>query len=328
MAFPVQRPRRLRASEGIRALVRETVLTPDDFVLPLFVRPGKGVKKKISSMPGQFQYSVDEMAKAAQQAAKVGIRGVILFGIPDKKDERASGAYHAGGIVQCAIKELKTVVPDMVVMADLCFCEYTDHGHCGVVVKTKGGFILNNDATLDLAAKTAVAQAKAGADIVAPSGMTDGMVGTIRKALDAEGFQNTTILSYAVKYSSAFYGPFRDAAESPPQFGDRTTYQMDPANVLEGLKEAALDVEEGADMLMVKPALPYLDVLSKVKERFGLPTAAYSVSGEFSMIAAAAERGWLDKRRTTLEALTSIKRAGADFILTYSAVEAARWINE
>ncbi len=328
MAFPLQRPRRLRASEGIRALVRETVLTPDDFVLPMFIRPGNGVKKKISSMPGQFQYSVDEMAQAAQEAAKAGIRGIILFGIPDKKDERASGAYHSSGIVQCAIKELKTVVPGMVVMADLCFCEYTDHGHCGVVKKTKGGFILDNDATLDLTAKTALSQAKAGADIVAPSGMTDGMVGTIRKALDAEGFQDTMILSYAVKYASAFYGPFRDAAESPPQFGDRTSYQMDPANVLEGLKEAALDVAEGADMLMVKPALPYLDVLSKVKERFGLPTAAYNVSGEFSMIKAAAEKGWLDERRATLEALTSIKRAGADFILTYSAVDAARWTGE
>jgi len=310
----------------VRALVRETELSPADFVMPFFVRPGKGEKRPIGSMPGQFQYSPDTVAQAAAELPALGVPGIILFGIPERKDEFGSGAYAGDGIVQRAIRAVKEAAPGLAVMADLCFCEYTSHGHCGVVRKKDDGFILDNDATLELTAKTAVSQAEAGADIIAPSGMTDGMVGAIRKALDGSGRQDTAILSYAVKYSSAFYGPFRDAAESPPQFGDRSTYQMDPANAREALREAALDVEEGADMLMVKPALAYLDVLASVKARFGLPTAAYSVSGEYSMIRAAAEKGWMDERRTGLEVLTAIKRAGADFILTYHAADAARWL--
>ncbi|MFI5351310.1 MAG: porphobilinogen synthase, partial [Elusimicrobiota bacterium] len=293
-----------------------------DFVLPLFIRPGKGEKRPISSMPGHFQYSVDESVKAAGEAVKLGIPAVILFGIPDKKDAKASGAYASGGIVQTAAKAMKDKYPDLLLIADLCFCEYTDHGHCGIV---KDGKVLN-DPTLELAAKTAVSQAKAGFDIVAPSGMMDGQVGVMRRALDAAGFSDTPILAYAAKYASAFYGPFREAAESPPSFGDRSGYQMDPANFDEAMREVALDVEEGADMLMVKPALPYLDVLKAVKERFGLPTSAYQVSGEFAMIKAAAAKGWIDERRLALESLTSIKRAGADFILTYYALEAARWL--
>ncbi len=322
MAFPTTRPRRLRASPALRALVRETELDPGDFVLPLFVRPGKGVKKAISSMPGHFQYSVDEAVKAAGEAAKLGVPAVILFGIPDKKDAKASGAYAADGIVQVAAKAIKNKHPELLLIADLCFCEYTDHGHCGVV---KDGKVLN-DPTLDLIAKTAVSQARAGFDIVAPSGMMDGTVATMRRALDASGFDDTPVLAYAAKYASAFYGPFREAAESPPSFGDRSGYQMDPANFDEALREVALDVEEGADMVMVKPALPYLDVLRAVKERFRLPTAAYQVSGEFAMIKAAAKNGWIDERKVALESLTSIKRAGADFILTYYAVEASRWL--
>ncbi len=332
MAFPIHRPRRLRTSAGIRSLVRETILSPSDFVMPYFIRPGKGEKRPISSMPGQFQYSVDTLAKAVPEVASLQVPAVILFGIPSEKDETATGAYASDGIVQEATKAVKDASPDTLVIADLCFCEYTNHGHCGIIRK-KGktdddGFVLDNDRTLELVAKTAVSQAKAGADIVAPSGMADGMVTTIRQALDAEGFQDVAILSYAVKYSSAFYGPFRDAAESPPSFGDRTTYQMDPANALEGLREAALDVEEGADMLMVKPGLPYLDILSSVKQRFGLPTAAYCVSGEYSMIKAAAANDWIDEKKTALEALTSVKRAGADFMITYHALDAARWLGE
>ncbi len=322
MSFPTTRPRRLRASAPLRALVRETELNPGDFVLPLFVRPGKGVKKPIGSMPGHFQYSVDEAVKAAGEAVRLGVPAVILFGIPDKKDAKASGAHAPDGIVQKAAKAIKDRHPNLVLIADLCFCEYTDHGHCGIV---KGGKVLN-DPTLALAAKTAVSQARAGFDVVAPSGMMDGQVGVMRRALDAAGFADTPILAYAAKYASAFYGPFREAAESPPSFGDRSGYQMDPANFREALREVALDVEEGADMLMVKPALPYLDVLKAVKERFGLPTSAYQVSGEFAMIKAAAKNGWIDERKVALEALTSIKRAGADFILTYYALEASRWL--
>jgi porphobilinogen synthase len=322
MAFPADRLRRLRATPGLRALVRETTLDPRDFVLPLFIRPGKNEKRAIKSMPGQFQFSVDTAVKAAADAVSAGVPAVILFGIPDKKDAKASGAYAKDGIVQLAARAIKAKHPDLVVMADLCFCEYTDHGHCGVV---EGRSVLN-DATLELAGKTAVSQAQAGCDVIAPSGMMDGQVAAIRKALDGAGFQMTPILAYAAKYASAFYGPFRDAAESPPQFGDRSTYQMDPANFREALRETAFDVAEGADMVMVKPALPYLDVLRAVKDRFGLPTAAYAVSGEFAMLKAAGANGWLDEKRATLEALTSIKRAGADFILTYSAVEAARWL--
>ena len=327
MSFPIHRLRRLRSSPALRDIVRETRLDPQDLILPLFIRPGKGEKRPIASMPGVFQYSVDELARALKEIKASGIPGVILFGIPERKDERASGAYSADGIVQQAAEAIKEKTPELMVLADLCFCEYTSHGHCGVIRKTKSGFVLDNDATLDLAAKTAVSQAKAGADVIAPSGMADGQVAAIRKALDSAGFQDTPILAYAAKYASAFYGPFRDAAESPPQFGDRSTYQMDPANAREALREVALDVEEGADMVMVKPALPYLDVLKAVRERFELPTAAYNVSGEYSMLKAAAERGWIDERRTVLETLTSIKRAGADFILTYHALDAARWLD-
>lgn len=322
MSFPITRPRRLRSLPALRALIRETDLSAKDFVLPLFIRPGKGEKRPISSMPGHFQYSVDTAVKAADAAAREGIPALILFGIPDKKDAKASGAYAAGGIVQTAAKAIKDKHPNLLLMADLCFCEYTDHGHCGIV---KDGKVLN-DPTLALAAKTAASQAKAGFDVIAPSGMMDGQVAAIRKSLDQHGFADTPVLAYAAKYASAYYGPFREAAESPPSFGDRSTYQMDPANFNEAMREVALDVEEGADMVMVKPALPYLDVLKAVKTRFGLPTSAYQVSGEFAMIKAAAANGWVDERKMALESLTSIKRAGADFILTYYALEAAKWL--
>jgi porphobilinogen synthase len=322
VAFPIDRPRRLRSTPALRALVRETTLDPRDFVMPLFLRPGKGQKRAIRSMPGHFQYSVDELVKAAGPLVKAGIPAVILFGIPDGKDARASGAYAQDGIVQRAAAALKSRYPCLCLIADLCFCEYTDHGHCGIV---KAGQVLN-DETLELAAMTAVSQAKAGFDVIAPSGMMDGQVAAIRRALDSEGLVQTPILAYAAKYASAFYGPFRDAAESPPSFGDRSSYQMDPGNAREALRETALDVAEGADMIMVKPALPYLDVVSAVRRSFDLPVAAYSVSGEFAMIKAAAANGWIDERKAALEALTSIKRAGADFILTYYALEAARWL--
>ena len=322
MHFPVQRPRRLRSTPQLRALVRETNLSPKDFVLPLFIRPGKGEKRPISSMPGHFQYSVDEAVKAAGEAVKLGVPAVILFGIPDKKDATASGAYADDGIVQTAAKAIKSAHPGLLLIADLCFCEYTDHGHCGIV---ENGKVLN-DPTVELAAKTAVSQAKAGFDIVAPSGMMDGQVRAMRKALDEADMKDTPILAYAAKYASGFYGPFREAAESPPSFGDRSTYQMDPGNFDEAMREVALDVDEGADMVMVKPALPYLDVLRAVKAKFGLPTAAYQVSGEFAMIKAAAKNGWIDEKKVALESLTSIKRAGADFILTYYALEAAAWL--
>ena len=322
MAFPASRPRRLRASPALRALVRETTLDAGDLVLPLFIKPGKGIKKPISSMPGHFQLSVDEAVKTAGEAVKLGVPAVILFGIPEKKDAKASGAYAVDGIVQRAAQAIKAKHPDLLLIADLCFCEYMDHGHCGVI---KDGKILN-DATLELAAKTAVSQAVAGFDIVAPSGMMDGQVGAMRRALDASGHAGTPILAYAAKYASAYYGPFREAAESPPSFGDRASYQMDPANFDEAMREVALDVAEGADMVMVKPALPYLDVLKAVKTRFGLPTAAYQVSGEFAMIKAAAQKGWIDEKKVALETLLSIKRGGADFILTYYALEAAKWL--
>ena len=322
MSFPTTRLRRLRSSPALRGLIRETRLSAKDFVLPLFIRSGKGERRAISSMPGHFQYSVDRAVTAAGTAVDAGIPALILFGIPEKKDAKASGAYSDTGVVQKAAKAIKDKHPNLLLIADLCFCEYTDHGHCGIV---KGGKVLN-DPTLALAAKTAVSQAKAGFDVIAPSGMMDGQVGAIRKALDAAGHVDTPILAYAAKYASAFYGPFREAAESPPSFGDRSTYQMDPANFNEAMREVALDVAEGADMVMVKPAMPYLDVLKEVKDRFGLPTAAYQVSGEFAMIKAAAANGWIDEKKTALEALTSIKRAGADFILTYYALEAAKWL--
>jgi len=290
--------------------------------MPFFVRPGKGERKAISSMPGHFQYSTDELLKACEPVASAGIPAVILFGIPDRKDSKASGACAKDGIIQRALSALKDRYPDLVLIADLCFCEYTDHGHCGVV---KDGQILN-DPTLELLGKTAVSQAEAGADVIAPSGMMDGQVAAVRKALDSSSLEMTPILAYAAKYASAFYGPFREAAESPPRFGDRATYQMDPANLREALRETALDAEEGADAVMVKPALPYLDVIRAVRESLKLPVAAYSVSGEYALIKAAAARGWIDEKRLALETLTGIKRAGADFILTYHALEAARWL--
>ena len=320
MAFPVHRPRRLRATESIRALVRETALAPDDFILPLFVCPGEGVKREIGSMPGNYQMSVDEIVKECAEVASLGVSGVILFGIPETKDEMASGGYDDQGIVQRAVRAIKREVPKLIVMADVCNCEYTSHGHCGKVVAGD----VDNDATLEWLAWSAVSHARAGADVVAPSDMMDGRVAAIRKALDAEGYARIPILSYAAKFASCFYGPFREAAESAPQFGDRRGYQMDPANGREAMREIALDLEEGADMIMIKPALPYLDLIRQARDRFEVPIAAYQVSGEFSMIAAAARNGWIDRTRAMMESLTSIRRAGADFVLTYFAKDAAR----
>jgi len=321
--FPVHRPRRLRSSGTIRRMVRETILTPDDFIYPLFVTFGKGVKKPIPSMPGCFQESVDEVVKTAKETYELGIPAIILFGIPEHKDEVGSEAYNPHGVVQEAIRAIKDTVSELLVITDVCMCEYTSHGHCGIV---KDGEVLN-DPTLELLQKEALSHAKAGADMVAPSDMMDGRIKAIREALDAEGFSNIPIMSYAAKYASAFYGPFRDAAESTPQFGDRRAYQMDPPNRREALKEEALDIEEGADIVMVKPALAYLDVISDVKENFDLPVAAYNVSGEYSLVKAAAQLGWIDHDRVMMEILTSIKRAGADMILTYFAMEAARLLN-
>jgi porphobilinogen synthase len=303
----------------MRRLVRETRLTPSQFILPLFVCPGEGVRKEIGSMPGNAQLSVDNLVHEAEECRKLGIGGVILFGIPETKDESASEAYAADGITQRAIRALKREVPELLVITDVCNCEYTSHGHCGIV---RNGDV-DNDATLELLAKAAVSHVEAGVDIVAPSDMMDGRVAAIRTALDLKGYSNTPILSYAAKYASVFYGPFREAAESAPQFGDRRGYQMDPANGQEAMREIALDLEEGADMIMVKPAMPYLDVLRDARERFNVPLAAYQVSGEFSMIMAAAERGWLDLDRAILESLTAIRRAGANFILTYFAKRAS-----
>ena len=315
-----RRPRRLRRTESIRALVRETNLSPDDFVYPLFVCEGEAVRREIGSMPGCFNLSIDEAVKETEAARAEGIRSVILFGVPDEKDASGTQAYAEDGITQRAIRAIKRGVKDIVVIADDCLCEYTDHGHCGVI---EDGEVLN-DPTLDLLARTAVSQAEAGADIIAPSNMMDGFVEAIRAALDRAGFEQIPIMSYAVKYASGFYGPFREAAQSTPQFGDRRGYQMDPANAREALKEAELDVEQGADMLMVKPALPYLDIIRAVRERFDLPVAAYQVSGEYAMIKAAGRLGWIDEERVALESLTSIKRAGADIILTYFARDIAR----
>ncbi|HEX4166671.1 MAG TPA: porphobilinogen synthase [Bryobacteraceae bacterium] len=320
MAFPVHRPRRLRSSEPIRRLVRETRLAPGQFILPLFVCPGENVRKEISSMPGNAQLSIDQLVREAEQCRALGLGGVILFGIPETKDELASGAYADDGITQRAVRAVKKEVPGLLVMTDVCNCEYTSHGHCGWI---KDGDV-DNDTTLGWLAKTAVSHAAAGADIVAPSDMMDGRVGAIRQALDQAGHAMTPILSYAAKYASVFYGPFREAAESTPQFGDRRSYQMDPANSREALREIALDLEEGADMIMVKPAMAYLDIIHAAANQFDVPIGAYQVSGEFSMITAAAENGWLDLERTILESLTSIRRAGAEFILTYFAKPAAR----
>lgn len=316
----VNRPRRLRRTENLRALVRETRLAPEDFILPLFACAGQNVRREISSMPGVHNLSVDEIAREAEEAYRVGVRGVILFGLPAAKDESASGAYAEDGIVQQAIGAIRKAVPDMVVIADTCLCEYTSHGHCGVV---RDGDVLN-DESLELIARTAVSQAQAGADIVAPSAMMDGQVGAIREALDDTGFQNVAIMAYAVKFASAFYGPFREAADSAPAFGDRRAYQMDAANAREAMREAELDFSEGADFLMVKPATCYLDILKVLRDRFDVPLAAYHVSGEYAMIKAAAQKGWIDEQRVMLETLTSIKRAGADIILTYYAREAAK----
>lgn len=316
----IQRPRRLRRTESLRALVRETNLTPNDFVYPLFVCEGEAVKREIGSMPGVFNLSIDELVKETDAAKSEGIRAVILFGVPDEKDPVGRDAYAEDGIVQRAIRAVKREVKDMLVIADNCLCEYTDHGHCGVI---KDGEVLN-DPTLDLLVRTAVTQAQAGADIIAPSNMMDGFVAAIREGLDAAGFDQIPIMSYAVKYASAFYGPFREAAQSAPQFGDRRGYQMDPANAREAMREAELDFEQGADMLMVKPALPYLDIIRAVRERFDVPIAAYQVSGEYAMIKAAAKLGWIDEQRIVAEALTAIKRAGAEIILTYFAREMAQ----
>jgi len=320
MSFPIHRKRRLRTSEAMRRLVRETHLAPSQFVLPLFACPGEGVRKEISSMPGNFQLSIDELVKECEGAHKLGIGGVILFGIPEHKDESASEAYADDGITQRAVRALKRAIPGLLVITDVCNCEYTSHGHCGKIVDND----VDNDATLAWLAEAAVSHARAGADIVAPSDMMDGRVAAIRHSLDAHGFQKTAILAYAAKFASVFYGPFREAAESTPQFGDRRTYQMDPANGREAMHEMELDLEEGADMLMVKPAMPYLDLIRQARDRFPVPIGAYQVSGEFSMIVAAARNGWLDLDRAMLESLTSIRRAGADIILTYFAKDAAR----
>jgi porphobilinogen synthase len=320
MPFPLHRLRRLRANASLRTLVRETSLSPSNFILPLFVCEGKAVRKDISSMPGHAQLSIDLVVEECREVAALGISGVILFGIPQHKDEHASGAYDDDGIVQRAIRAIKQETPDLLVMTDVCNCEYTSHGHCGLVVNND----VDNDRTLEWLALSAVSHARAGADIVAPSDMMDGRVGRIRRALDEAGFTNLPILSYAAKYASGFYGPFREAAESTPQFGDRRSYQMDPANAREAMREIELDLEEGADMIMVKPALAYLDILRMARERFDVPISAYQVSGEFSMIMAAAANGWVDRERIMFETLTSIRRAGADFILTYFAKDASR----
>jgi porphobilinogen synthase len=320
MQFPEYRARRLRRTEALRSMVREVRLDPEDFILPYFVRHGKGVKKPISSMPGHSQLSPDVLVQELEEPVARGIPAVLLFGIPDKKDSIGSEAYAEKGIVQQAIRAIKKSYPDLVVITDVCLCEYTDHGHCGVV---RDGYV-DNDETLDLLAKMALSHAHAGADMIAPSDMMDGRVGAIREALDEGGYELTPILAYAAKYASAFYGPFRDAAESPPKFGDRKSYQMDPANSDEAIRETAMDVQEGADLIMVKPALPYLDVIWRVRNSFDLPLVAYNVSGEFAMIKAAAEKGWIDGDRCMMEALTAIKRAGADLIISYHALEAAR----
>lgn len=320
MRYPAYRPRRMRANELVRRMIRETTLSPDDFVYPLFVTHGKGVKKEIGAMPGNYQQSIDTIVKDCSEIAGLGIPAVLLFGIPEHKDEIGSEAYADDGIVQRAVRAIKDKTPGLLVITDVCLCEYTSHGHCGVI---KHGAV-QNDETLELLAKEALSHAKAGADMVAPSDMMDGRVKAIRNALDGEGFPDVPIMSYAAKYASSFYGPFREAAESTPQFGDRRSYQMDPPNSREALREVALDIEEGADIVMVKPALPYLDIIYRIKEKFSLPVAAYNVSGEFSMIKAASQLGWLDGERAMMESLVSIKRAGADVILTYFAKEAAR----
>lgn len=324
MNFPDYRPRRMRRTNLLRRMIAETRLSADDLVMPLFVRPGKGERRPIKSMAGNYQLSVDELVKEVAGLKEAGIGSAILFGIPETKDPEGSSGIAEDGIVQQAIRAIKNEIDEFIVITDVCLCEYTSHGHCGIL----DGTAVDNDATLDALAKMALSHARAGADMVAPSDMMDGRVGAIREALDGGGLSGVPIMAYSAKYASAFYGPFRDAAESPPQFGDRKSYQMDIANSDEALREAALDITEGADIVMVKPALPYLDIIRRVKDEFGYPVAAYCVSGEFSMIKAAAEKGWLDERATALEMLTSIRRAGADLILTYWAKDAAGWLRE
>ena len=324
MPFPTHRPRRLRQNENMRRMVRETHISVNDFIMPLFIVPGSGVTNPISSMPGIAQLSVDRAVEECKEIRDLGIPGVILFGIPDHKDPIGSDAYADDGIIQTALRTIKEEVPGLLLMTDVCFCEYTDHGHCGIIK----GQDVDNDATLDILVKESVSHAQAGADVIAPSDMMDGRVGAIRQGLDSAGFPHIPILAYAAKFASGFYGPFREAAESTPQFGDRRSYQMDPANGDEALREVAFDIEEGADMVMVKPALPYLDIIRRVKEHFDYPVAAYNVSGEYAMIKAAAQNGWLDEERVMMEALTSIKRAGADMILTYFSKDAARVLKQ
>jgi porphobilinogen synthase len=325
--FPTTRLRRLRYHPILRGMVRETSLAVSDLILPLFVRPGRGIQKEITSMPGNYQLSLDRLVEEVGQARDLGLRAVLLFGIPAHKDAVGSEACAEQGIVSEALRGLKRHYQDVLLITDECFCEYTDHGHCGILGEQTGRLDVDNDATLEILAQQCLAHARAGADVVAPSGMMDGMVQAIRRGLDEAGFTHLPILSYAAKYASGFYGPFREAAESPPQFGDRSSYQMDPANSDEALREVELDLREGADLVMVKPALSYLDIIQRVKTRFGVPVAAYNVSGEFAMVKAAAQRGWIDERRIVLEILTSIKRAGADLILTYHARDVARWLN-
>jgi porphobilinogen synthase len=324
MTFPAQRPRRLRSSENIRRMVRETVLSVDDLIYPVFVTHGKGVARPVESMPGIYNYSIDMLLKHLDVAARLKIPGILPFGIPAAKDEVGSEAYAEDGIIQQAVRAIKEAFPELLVITDICLCEYTSHGHCGLI---RDGRVAN-DPTLDLLARTAVSHAAAGADMVAPSDMMDGRVGAIRRALDKEGFEDVPVMAYSAKYASAYYGPFRDAAGSAPQFGDRRAYQMDPANSDEALREVWLDIEEGADIVMVKPALAYMDVIRRVKDEFGYPVAAYNVSGEYSMIKAAAQKGWVDERRIVMETLTGIKRAGADIVITYHALDVAKWLRE
>lgn len=324
MVFPEYRPRRLRSTASFRSLIRETHLSADQFIYPIFVMPGKKIREEIPSMPGVFRVSVDMLAKEAKECLDLGINSVILFGLPEKKDSMGSGAHAKDGIIQRAIKELKNKHPQLMVVTDVCLCEYTDHGHCGCLIDKK----VDNDATLEILAKTALSHAQAGVDMVAPSDMMDGRIAEIRAALDENNFDSIPIMSYAVKYASAFYGPFRDAADCAPQFGDRRSYQMDPANSREALREATLDVDEGADILMVKPAVAYLDIISKLKDEFDLPIAAYHVSGEYAMIKAAAANGWIDEEKVMMETLLSIKRAGADIIITYYAKEIAKLLRK
>ena len=323
MYYPDYRPRRLRKNENFRRMIRETKLSIDDLVYPLFVVPGKDKKKPIHSMPGNFQMSIDHILKEVQKTKDLGIPAILLFGIPDKKDELASGAFTKDGIIQQAVRRIKDKVADILVITDVCLCEYTSHGHCGMIEKGD----VDNDTTLEVLAETALSHAKAGVDMVAPSAMMDGQIRAIREGLDEAGYDNLPIMAYSAKYASCFYGPFREAAESVPQFGDRKAYQMDPANSDEAIREINLDVEEGADIIMVKPALPYLDIIRRAREEFDLPVAAYNVSGEFAMIKAAAQLGWLDGERAMVEALTSIKRAGADIIITYFAQDTAKLLN-